>query len=154
MQGHAWYYWLAGALEQAGDKIDIVSHHTYGDSRIELNYKLNANTPFGDTPDRWGRKSPSLREVLEYTKWDGPVWLTETGWDSDKAGTSDPPWQVERLGQFLEDWFGDRPKERDWLDKVFIYEMSGSGKGLLHHNGTTKKAYHTYAAFIAANPVP
>ncbi|MBA7547440.1 hypothetical protein ES705_39862 [subsurface metagenome] len=84
------------------------------------------------------------------------MWLTETGWNSDKSGGQQ--WQADRLSEFLEDWFGDSPNEDDWLDKVFIYVMADDPgldtKGLLEGNGTPKLAYHTYADFIAANPVP
>ena len=153
---HQWYYWLKDTIEQAGDKIDIISHHTYADSHSTHNSRLNGNTFSGDNPDWWGWINPSLREVLEYTGWDGPVWLTETGWNSDKSGGQQ--WQADRLSEFLEDWFGDSPNEDDWLDKVFIYVMADDPgldtKGLLEGNGTPKLAYHTYADFIAANPVP
>ena len=153
---HQWHYWLKDCLEQASDKIDIVYHHTYADSHSTHNSRLNGDTFFGSSPNYWGWINPSLREVLEYTGWDGPVWLTEAGWNSDKSGGQ--PWQAQRLGEFLEDWFGDSPNEDDWLDKVFIYVMSDDPgrdtKGLLEADGTPKLAYHTYADFIAANPVP
>jgi len=161
---HQWYYWLKDTLEQAGDKIDIVSHHTYADSRSTHNRRLNGSTRYPNDPDRWEGwslfpfwigENPSLREVLEYTGWNGPVWLTETGWNSDKSGGQ--PWQADRLSEFLEDWFGDSPNEDDWLDKVFIYVMADDPgldtKGLLAADGSPKLAYYTYADFIAANPV-
>ena len=149
---HQWYYWLKDTLEQAGDRIDVVSHHAYGDDRATHNNRLNASTLAGSSPNWWGLVNPSLREVLEYTGWDGPVWLTETGWTSDKAGGQ--PWQARRLNEFLEDWFGNDPNEGNWIDKVFFYEMSddpsASPFGLLESNGDPKLAYRALGDFIAS----
>ena len=79
MTDHEWWYWLRGAIEQAGDKIDIVSHHTYG-SNWTLNNRLS-----------------SVRGVLNDAGWDGPVWLTETG----RQSGSNPSGQAAWLSTFL-----------------------------------------------------
>ena len=79
MTDHEWWYWLEGAIEQAGDKIDIVSHHTYG-SNWTLNNRLS-----------------SVRGVLNDAGWDGPVWLTETG----RQSGSNPSGQAAWLSTFL-----------------------------------------------------
>jgi len=152
-----WYYWLRDVIAQAGDKIDVISQHTYAQNRSTLNSRLNGNTRYGDNPDRWTWVSPSLREVLEYTGWDGPVWLTETGWESYDKPSQDRT-QAELLTAFLDDWFTGHP-DRDWLDKVFFHSMRDDSWdpdswGLLWPDGTPKDGFFAYSDFMAAHPVP
>jgi len=75
---------MTEVLEQAGDKVDVVSHHTYprplAASYSTVTNQLNNDTLFGGNPSLWALAAPSLREVLEEAEWEGPVWYTEGGW--------------------------------------------------------------------------
>jgi hypothetical protein len=156
---HYWFYWLKECIEQAGNKIDVVTHHTYG-TGTTLRNRLNATTIFGTRPNWWALSSitnPSLREVLAYVNWTGPVWLTETGWQTGDVGLSG---QYNEMTSFLNDWFTDYPG-RTWISKAFIYEMqdddaAGATYGLLYQNGSIKPnaGYDAYHNFITANPWP
>src|SRR5690606_33697300 len=82
-----WYRWLRESILQAGDKIDIVTHHVYDDDGpSDVVDKLARTTLFGNDPSRWSDTfAPSVREVLVSVGWLGsPFWLTEVGWASDE----------------------------------------------------------------------
>jgi len=150
-----WYRWLRVTLDQAADRLDFVSHHAYDhDGPRDLTEKLDDSTPFRDDPVLWDAFPPSLREVLEHAGWSGPVWLTETGWASDRVGEGR---QRDYLTWFLARWYDGDP-HRSWLDKIFVYELEDDPRpgipryGLLAADGREKPAYGAYRDFIAEHP--
>ena len=152
--GADWYYWLRDTVQNAGDKIDIVTHHLYdNDGNRDVTSKLNDTTLFGDHPSRWDILPPSVREVLESTGWtDKPVWLTETGWESSRVGESR---QAGYYSGLLDDWLTGRGGQ-DWISKVFFYELKDGPDGsyswgILRADGSAKPAYEAYQGFIATH---
>ncbi len=147
-----WYVWLREILQKASDRLDIVSHHLYDrDGSRDVTKKLNDDTQFGGTPSLWPLVNPSLREVLRNTGWLGrPVWLTETGWASDQVGESG---QAAQLTGLLSDWFTEQAG-REWIDKIFIYELIDDPNtsvprwGLLKSDGSHKIAFGAVKGFI------
>ena len=125
---HEWYYWLKESIEQAGDKLDIVTHHAYAENTgqyPEVTEMLEATTQYGDNPNMWNVVEPSAKEVLEYTGWFNtgkPFWFTETGLQSNNLSESD---QADYYEGLLNDWFSGI-ESRDWMDKVFFYELRDS----------------------------
>jgi hypothetical protein len=154
--GADWYYWLRDAVQGAGGKLDIVTHHMYdNDGPGDLTDKLNGSTLFGTRPDFWGAVAPSVREVLKVTGWypGRPIWLTETGWESARVGEDR---QASYLSGLLNDWYTGRA-DRSWINKVFFYEMKDGTAadspswGLLRPDRSAKPAYGAYRDFITAH---
>jgi len=55
-----WYRWLQDTIAQAGNKIDVVTHHVYDSgSDAGVTKKLNASTAFGGNPNLWDVANPS-----------------------------------------------------------------------------------------------
>jgi len=144
-----WDDWLETVIRDAGDVIDVVTHHTYPSygKAWEITYDLDKKptTPFG---------SPSVRRILKDTGWWGrPFWLTETGIESAEHGQTD---QAEFYDELLEDWFGPYPEAR-WIDRIFFYHMndgpepSTSTFGILHPRPdlVRKATFYVYRDFIA-----
>ena len=148
-----WYEWLRDILEQAGNKLDFVTHHVYdNDGPKDVTDRLRGSTVFGRRPDLWGTVTPTVEEVLKYTGWWGkPFWLTETGWESERVTEAT---QAAHYRGFLNEWFTGR-EDRDWIDKVFFYEMKDGTAadspswGILRPNGSAKPAYDVYRQFTA-----
>jgi hypothetical protein len=143
-----WDDWLETVIRDAGDVIDVVTHHVYPSygKAWEITYDLDKKptTPFG---------SPSVRRVLKDTGWwSRPFWLTETGIESAEYGQAD---QAEFFEKILEDWFGPSPEAR-WIDRIFFYHMndgpepSTSTFGILHPrpNLVRKATFYAYRDFI------
>ncbi len=153
-----WYFWLLEVLLQAGDKLDFATHHLYDpDGPGDLTSKLESPTPFGGNPALWDIWTPSVKEVLTEAGWLGqPFWLDETGWASKKLGENT---QANHLDGFLATWF-DGVAGRDWVDKLFVYELRDSpsadpnGWGLLRADGSAKPSFDVYRDFIAAHTDP
>jgi hypothetical protein len=151
-----WYDWLRDTLLQAGGKLDFVTHHVYDtDGPKDLTKKLAGKTLFGDRPNLWNTVTPTLEEVLKNAGWWGkPVWITETGWESDEVTEAR---QAEYLRGFLDEWLTGR-SGRTWIGKVFVYEMVDPSApetltwGLVRVNGTRKPSWFAYRDFIAAHP--
>lgn len=150
-----WYRWLHRTLADAADRLDFVTHHAYDeDGPRDVTEKLDDSTPFRDDPVLWDAFPPSLREVLERVGWQGPVWLTETGWASDRVGEGR---QRDYLDGLLRRWLTGDP-QRSWIDKIFVYELRDDPRpgiprwGLLAADGREKPAFGGYAAFIAEHP--
>ncbi|MDP9120850.1 MAG: NBR1-Ig-like domain-containing protein, partial [Acidobacteriota bacterium] len=146
-------------LSQAGGHLDFVTHHAYDSSgNGGVTAKLTATTLFGDVPGLWDVEAPSTREVLLAAGWFGkPFWLTETGWQSAKAGESG---QAAYLTGMLDDWFTGQ-QGQTWIDKIFFYEVkdpvgpNAPSYGLLNADGSPKRAYFAYQGFIAGQqPAP
>ena len=143
-----WDDWLDDVIRDAGDVIDVVTHHMYPSYGMawEITYDLDKKptTPFG---------SPSVRRILQDTGWWGrPFWLTETGIESAEYGQTD---QAEFYEELLDDWYGPDPEAR-WIDRIFFYHMndgpipSPSTFGVLHGRPglDRKSAFYAYRDFI------
>jgi polysaccharide biosynthesis protein PslG len=146
-----WYDWLRETLDRAGDRLDFVTHHVYDqDGPARATEKLAGSTLFGNRPAFWDAVPPSLFEVLRVAGWTGPVWLTETGWESARVGEDR---QARFYTEFLEEWLTGRPG-RDWIDQVFFYEMKDPPEtytwGVLRADGSPKPAWAAYRDFVAA----
>ena len=150
-----WYRWLQDTIVQAGDRLDVVTHHVYDSgSDAGVTKKLNASTAFGGNPNLWDVVNPSVREVLQQTGWYGRAfWLTETGWASDQVGEAN---QAAYTTGLLGTWFGASAPNR-WVERVFVYEIKDDGNeavprwGILRTDGSRKPAWTAYRDFIAAN---
>ena len=145
-----WPDWMAEAMTAGGaDHIDIITHHCYkGDTGWDIFTYLDAGA------FHWIWDPPPLMDVLADLGVDHkPVWLTEVGWYTavSKDAVSEDL-QAEYYHQLL--W---GVHERDWLAKVFPYELRddpSSGVpdwGIVRADSSTKPAYATYSQFIA-NP--
>jgi hypothetical protein len=150
-----WFDWLRETLTQAGDRLDFVTHHLYDtDGNRDVTDKLEDSTIFGGRPSLWRTVAPSVEEVLRYTGWFGkPFWLTETGWESGRVGEDR---QASYTAGLLGDWFTGAPG-RDWIHKVFFYELQDPGGegaptfGLLRPDASAKPAYQAFRSFIATS---
>ena len=151
--GADWYYWLRDTVENAGDKLDIITHHLYdNDGNSDVTDKLTGSTLFGNRPDFWGTVPPSLREALKVTGWypGRPVWLTETGWESSRVGEDR---QASYLNGLLNDWYTGRA-DRSWIGKIFFYELKDGAApdspswGILRPSRSAKPAWSAYRDFI------
>src|SRR5947199_389535 len=148
-----WYNWLRLTLLEAGDQLDVITHHVYDSaSNRGVTSKLDQSTVFANDPRLWDAVQPSVREVLKSTGWYRvkPFWLTETGWESGRVSEDR---QAANLKALLGDWFG---VNRDWVDKVFFYELqdppSSFTFGVLRSDGSPKPSYDAYRSFIRAHP--
>jgi hypothetical protein len=159
LESALWYRWLLEVLQQAGGQLDFATHHLYdSDGPADVTAKLEAPTPFGADPSLWDLWSPSVKEVLTAANWLGkPFWLDETGWASKKIGETK---QAANLDGLLAGWASGAPG-REWLDKVFVYELRDgppevdpNGFGLLRADGSPKPAYDAYRNFITAHTAP
>ncbi len=148
-----WYDWLRQTLLEAGDRLDFITHHLYdGDGNRDVTSKLENNTVFGGRPSLWNAVNPSVKEVLKNTGWLGrkPFWLTETGWESNRVSEAR---QADYYGGLLDDWLTGR-SGRDWVDKIFFYELkdgpaeTGLSWGLWRSDGSAKPAWEAYRRFI------
>jgi hypothetical protein len=107
--GRDWFYWLRDCIDEAGDRIDILTHNTYGTPYTRVRDRLEASTLFGSNPGGWGTVSPSLKEVLQYTGWFAtgkPVWISEVGWQSGSVGEST---QAQYYTELLNAWLTGDP---------------------------------------------
>jgi hypothetical protein len=134
-----WYFWMKYILEQAGDYIDIVSHHIYKNEGVYYVYEL---LEIGET------LIPSVQEIIdEAGHRSKPFWITETGWDTS---TFSEDVQAERYLDMLRE---RRAKLNP--DKLFFYEIIDDPApgvtpwGILHSDKSEKPAYQVYKDFIA-----
>jgi len=99
-----WYAWLDDCIVQAFNELDIVTHHVYGGGgHGEVTDKL-------EDPPSWPWDPPSVKQVLQDAGWLGnPVWLTETGWQSNDVGQTN---QANYYTGLLNDWFTGNPDRR------------------------------------------
>jgi hypothetical protein len=153
-----WYDWLRETLLEAGDKLDVITHHLYdSDGSRDVTSKLEKSTTFGSRPSLWDAVAPSVREVLKTTGWyrQKPFWLTETGWESGRVSEDV---QAAGYSGLLGDWFtgGSSGNGRDWVNKVFFYELKDGPTdftwGILRSDGTFKPAYGALKSFARAHP--
>lgn len=143
-----WPEWFEDVFDAGGgDYIDIITHHCYkGDTGDDVFTYLDAGS-------HWPWDDPPLMSVLEDLGIDDrPVWLTETGWHTSNKDDVSESDQALYYHQLL--W---GMLERDWLHKVFFYEMADDPNpdvpnwGIIRADLSAKEAYYRYADFIA-NP--
>ena len=138
LQSDDWARWLKTVLAQAGDVLDIVTHHLYADT---------GNAVLRSLGGRVALRTP--RKIMERTGTAGkPLWLTETGWRTDEISQD---LQADYYQQVLEgvDRYG-------WVDKVFFYEIIDDPAtterwGILEGDLTPKEAFFRYQSYIAAH---
>jgi hypothetical protein len=153
LQSADWDDWLEDIVSDTRQLLDVVTHHVYPSdgSAGNVTEKLNEG---GDFP--W--EPPSVRSVLEDAGWRGrPVWLTETGVESDVVGEAG---QEDFYLDVLEDWFGP-DRNNSWISRIFFYEIVDPGNdpslswGILESPPglEPKLAYHAYSSFIEDSEV-
>ncbi|HSO24337.1 MAG TPA: beta-galactosidase [Chondromyces sp.] len=145
-----WDRWLREVIAEAGELLDVVTHHVYpGGGGTGDVFEALHDPPF------WEAYRPSVRQVLQDSGWWGrPFWLTETGVESGRAGVTG---QALFYDGIVDDWFGPDPRAR-WLDRVFFYQIhdppapDASTFGILTAwpEIGRKNAYYAYANAIAA----
>jgi hypothetical protein len=132
--------WMTQVLQQAGDKIDIISFHQY-------DWVL--------PQDRLSRSTLSIDQMhnlivsLGYAN--KPIWVTECGWRSDEPGVNE-----QTQGDYLAAMLAGMPS-RPWWQKFFwyqIWEGSSDFFGLLYQDETRKPVWYAYQAYTAAHPAP
>jgi len=155
--GRDWPGWLLDVLSAAGDRLDFLTHHAYDpDDPTGVLARLTVTTPYGADPTRWSVVPPSLREVLAVAGFDGPVWLTETGWTSTRLDESR---QAVAYARFLELWRGVDASP-PWPERVFFYELQDDPDphvpkwGLLRPGGRPKAAYFALRDWIGGSARP
>ena len=153
VDGRDWHGWLLDVLAAAGEVLDFLSHHAYDlDDPAGVFDRLEADTPHGGDPARWGEAEPSLREVLAEARFDRPVWLTETGWVTTRIDESRQALHYQR---FLDLWLGGGAPAVSPA-KVFFYELQDDPDpqvpkfGLLRASGRKKPAFQALRDFIVA----
>ncbi len=154
--GRVFYEWLDDILTQAGDRIDILSHHTYprplASDHTSITRQLDADTLFGDNPDNWGFLGfhPSLREVLEALGWSGDVWLTEFGWRTTDLSEQQI---ADNYTGLFNDWLTGDPS-RNWIDKFMLYHAETDEYGLFNPDGSPRPAYFAIRDFVDLHSIP
>ncbi len=135
-----WDAWLEAVLRKAGDRIDIIGHHCYRKDPADLWRSLEG-------PSWPWEPKPVLDIVRKAGQGDKPVWLTETGWRSDRLGEGV---QARDAVQVL-DGLGQRP----WLAKVFFFELKDSpgdpGYGLARRDCSPKPAFAAVRGWLASS---
>jgi len=149
-----WKDWMRDVISAARDVLDVVTHHAYpSDGRASEVTGILVDGdpyPFGD---------PSVKEVLQDEEWwPRPFWLTETGLESDRWGQAT---QADFVDDLLTTWFSPTRGSRDWVDRVFFYEITDGRAPSQYSFGLLagppdydpKPSYTAYADFIAAAEV-
>jgi len=137
-----WNWWLYNILSRAADRIDIVTHHMYDDTGFMVLRSLGAWwVPFWYTSTVRG-----IRALTGTTQ--KPLWLTETGWRTDRVTQTQ---QADYYEQVLNGVLGT-----EWLDKVFFYDLTDDPRfpeewGILTANLTPKEAWFRYQSYIASH---
>jgi hypothetical protein len=137
--GTEWYFWLKYILDNAGNYLDIISHHIYEDLGVYYMYELL---------EKSDKLIPAVKQIIEESGQGGkPFWITETGWNTSKFSET-----MQSL-RYL-DMLQTRAR-KDYPQKVFFYEIiddpnSSKGPfGILRSNGDAKPAYDVYRDYIA-----
>lgn len=127
--------WMTNVLQQAGDKIDIISYHQYDG---------------GDIPSGRLAGIDSMHNAIVAAGYaNKPIWITESGWASDNIGEQK---QADYLVAML-----DGISARPWWKKFFwyqIWEGSTDRAGLLYQNETPKPSWYAYRDYTLAHPAP
>jgi Glycosyl hydrolases family 39 len=136
---YEWYFWMKYILEEAGDYIDIISHHIYKNEGVYYIYELLET---GES------LIPSVQQIIEETgNQSKPFWITETGWDT---ATFSEEIQSERYLNMLKE-----RRIKSYPNKIFFYEIKDDPAtgitpwGILRIDLSEKAAYTVYKDFIA-----
>lgn len=137
--GTEWYFWLKYILDNAGQYIDVISHHVYHDQSIVFLFELL---------EKGEALIPGVRDIIEEAGYGHlPFWVTETGWQTYLMAEEV---QADRYLEFLQ-----RMQLKSYPHKVFFYEIidnpdtSVEPYGILSASMREKPAYRVYADFIA-----
>lgn len=126
--------WMMSFLQQAGNKVDIISFHQYG----------------GDAAiDRLVNIDSMYNHIVSIGYGNKPIWLTESGWASDDIGEQA---QAELVTGMLAGM-----ESRPWLKKFFYYQIwegPTDRAGLLRQDETRKPAWYAYRDYTADHPAP
>lgn len=127
--------WMTALLQQAGNKIDIISYHQYDG---------------GDIPSgRLAGIDAMHNAIVNAGYGNKPLWITESGWASDNIGDQQ---QANYLTGML-----DGMRTRPWWKKFFwyqIWEGPTDRAGLLRQDETPKPAWYAYRDFTNSHPAP
>lgn len=127
--------WMTDLLQQAGNKIDIISFHQYDG---------------GDYPaGRLAEIDSMYNTIVSLGYGNKPIWVTESGFADDNLGEL---WQGNYLTEMLAGM-----ASRPWWKKFFwyqIWEGPTDRSGLLHQDETPKLAWYAYRDYTSAHPAP
>jgi len=145
-----WSQWMDTIfVDSVKDQIDVVSVHLYvnGDPD-DLLWNLDYRSQYLD--DILPLENV-LRELILSEK---ELWLEETGWNTCGEYFVSEEIQGEYYYELLTEL-----KEREWVDKVFFYDIIDDPEavnacfGILRADYSPKPAYEQYLRFIQENPV-
>ena len=159
---NGWNHSLMRILQDAGDHIDVITHHKYTDPADLWWYEV-LDGEWILIQIMWGAK-----EITDEHAPGKPVWLTEFGWHSQPWGEYSDEYAAEQLTAIYDgmchvsagDYEGPYPEgpvNQPWpeLRRMFWYDLnedpSGHSWGLLTWDLQTKAPYWAYADVIAAN---
>lgn len=138
-QDQEWYFWMKYILDNAGQYIDVISHHIYKDESVVYLFEML------ETGDNL---IPSVKRIIEESGQSAkPFWITETGWHTSRFSEEV---QGERYLEFLQ-----RMRQKGYPHKIFFYEIIDDINvgvqpfGILRSNRSEKPAFRIYADFIA-----
>jgi hypothetical protein len=127
--------WMKEFLQQAGNKVDIISFHQYG---------------AGDTAAGRLWEIDAMRyHIVNAGYGNKPIWVTESGLASDNIGEQA---QAEYITEMLAGM-----ASRPWWKKFFYYQIwegPTDRSGLLRQDETPKPAWYAYRDYTAAHPAP
>ncbi len=137
--GQEWYFWLKYILDNAGQYIDVISHHVYHDPSVIFLFELL---------EKGEALIPGVKTIIEEAGYGHlPFWITETGWHTYKVSEEV---QADRYLEFLQ-----RMQLKGYPHKVLFYEIIDDSNtavnpyGILRASRNEKPAYKVYADFIA-----
>ncbi|MEN8152896.1 MAG: glycosyl hydrolase [Acidobacteriota bacterium] len=137
-QGSEWYFWMKYILTEAGEYIDIVSHHIYKNDGV---YAIFEALESGENI------IPPVKDIVRECGFSSkPFWITETGWDTELFSEEE---QANRYLDFLKTM-----RSRNYPHKVFFYQIIDDTTpgirpwGILRTDLSEKPAYKVYADFI------
>jgi hypothetical protein len=144
-----WDDWLFDSVAAARDVLDVVTHHVYPSygwaDTVTQDLQYGEPFPFS---------TPAVRDVLQDAGWwRRPFWLTETGVESREYG---PSQQADFVNDLLRQWYGDDRRSRNWVDRIFFYELNDAPSPSPHTWGLVngppefepKSAYWAYQGSI------
>jgi len=137
--GQEWYFWMKYILTEAGNYIDVVSHHMYINEGVYFMYELL---------EKGESFIPSVKQIIDETgNGAKPFWITETGWNTQDFSEN---MQGANYLEILQ-----KRRRKNYPVKLFFYEIIDDPKagilpwGVLRSNLTEKPAYTVYKDFIA-----
>lgn len=124
--------WVADLLQQAGDKVDIISFHQYDG---------------GDLPEgRLHEMDMLYNHIVNLGYGNKPIWITESGWSTGK----------DQQAKYVTEMLAGM-STRPWAKKFFwyqIWEGATEPSGLLYQDETRKPAWYAYRDYTAVHPAP